>query len=133
MNPAALCHRCGAPVQEGPGRRLCESCASNPKVQRARRKAAFSTRAHRVSVEAWRRGEEGRVTGAQLRAIWRRQRGRCTYCRRRLDDTGFDVDHMMPRSRGGTSAADNLQLLCPTCNRRKGSRTHVEYLREVKK
>ena len=32
----------------------------------------------------------------------------------------FEVDHIIPRSRGGTDHIDNLQLLCTHCNRTKG-------------
>ena len=33
-----------------------------------------------------------------------------------------EVDHVVPRSRGGTDHPENLQLLCPNCNRIKGDR-----------
>ena len=39
----------------------------------------------------------------------------------------FEVDHVIPQSRGGTDHIDNLQLLCNSCNRIKGNRT-MEYL-----
>ena len=39
----------------------------------------------------------------------------------------FTVDHVIPRSRGGTDHLDNLQLLCGACNSFKGDRTQ-EYL-----
>ncbi len=39
----------------------------------------------------------------------------------------FEVDHVIPRSRGGTDHIDNLQLLCGHCNRIKGDRPQ-EYL-----
>lgn len=35
---------------------------------------------------------------------------------------GFEIDHIIPESRGGTTEADNLQLCCKTCNRSKGSK-----------
>ena len=33
----------------------------------------------------------------------------------------LEVDHIRPRIDGGTSEFNNLALLCPTCNRKKGS------------
>ena len=63
------------------------------------------------------------------RILYRSQEGRCAgNCGpdkqgRKLDLDLFEVDHIVPRSRGGADVDDNLQLLCPTCNRRKGSRT----------
>lgn len=54
------------------------------------------------------------------------QCGKCPYCDCRL--IGFHVDHKTPLIRGGTNDATNLQLLCATCNMRKHTRTHEEYL-----
>jgi len=31
----------------------------------------------------------------------------------------FNIDHIVPKSKGGSSHPDNLQLLCETCNKRK--------------
>lgn len=39
----------------------------------------------------------------------------------------MDVDHIMPRSKGGTDHPDNLQMLCSGCNRSKGGRTMAEW------
>ena len=41
-----------------------------------------------------------------------RQR-RCNYCG---TPHSLTVDHIIPRSRGGTSAKSNLQILCVDCN-----------------
>ncbi len=42
----------------------------------------------------------------------------CVFCRR--DGTGTQVDHAIPRARGGNATLDNAQLACPHCNPSKG-------------
>jgi len=61
-----------------------------------------------------------------FRQMWRRQRGRCVYCRLPLK-YGFQVDHIVPRSRGGRAHISNYQLLCWHCNGLKGDRTDREF------
>ena len=66
--------------------------------------------------------------------LYRRQEGQCAGpCGedgrgRLLDMDLFEIDHIVPRAKGGPDIDDNLQLLCPTCNRRKGSRTMRRFL-----
>lgn len=48
----------------------------------------------------------------------------CCYCGR--VGGHVELDHILPRSRGGTSAWANLTLACALCNRRKGDRTPEE-------
>lgn len=52
------------------------------------------------------------------REVWRRDQGRCARCgcRERLE-----FDHIVPVSKGGGNTARNVELLCESCNRRKGS------------
>lgn len=51
-------------------------------------------------------------------AVWQRDGGRCVTC-----GSAFDVqyDHLIPVALGGSSAVENLQILCAPCNRRKGA------------
>ncbi|PSQ41917.1 HNH endonuclease [Halobacteriales archaeon SW_7_68_16] len=37
----------------------------------------------------------------------------------RVDDVRFDVDHVVPKSDGGSHALGNLQTLCPSCHAEK--------------
>lgn len=64
------------------------------------------------------------------REIYDRDEGLCRGCGCALPFTGppsvggFHVDHIWPLSAdGGTDLKNNLQTLCPRCNREKGART----------
>jgi len=60
----------------------------------------------------------------ELRAeVARRAGQRWEYCLIHEDDAGFShqVDHIVSRKHGGSSAADNLAYACVICNRHKGS------------
>ncbi|MFN0109014.1 MAG: HNH endonuclease [Blastocatellia bacterium] len=58
--------------------------------------------------------------------ILARDHYRCQYCGKR--GTAFDLtlDHILPKSRGGRTVAENLVASCQTCNSRKGDRTPEE-------
>ena len=40
----------------------------------------------------------------------------------------FEIDHIVPRSKGGADVDSNLQLLCPTCNGSKSNRAMSKWL-----
>ncbi|MEM6788906.1 MAG: HNH endonuclease [Myxococcota bacterium] len=50
----------------------------------------------------------------------------CQYCDKRGSMSQFDIDHVLPRSRGGADTWTNLVTACKSCNRRKGRRTPSE-------
>jgi 5-methylcytosine-specific restriction endonuclease McrA len=50
----------------------------------------------------------------------------CQYCGRRPALRELNIDHVVPRSRGGTDSWENLVTSCKTCNLRKGWRTPDE-------
>ena len=59
--------------------------------------------------------------------LYGQQEGECAGCEMDFPFKIFEVDHVIPQSRGGTDHLENLQLLCPSCNRIKGNRP-MEYL-----
>ena len=59
--------------------------------------------------------------------LYGEQEGVCVGCETHFPFRVMDVDHMLPRSKGGTDHPDNLQLLCSGCNRSKGGKTMAEW------
>ena len=59
--------------------------------------------------------------------LYGRQGGDCNGCGTHFEKRILEVDHFIAKSAGGTDHIDNLQLLCPDCNRKKGNRG-MEYL-----
>jgi 5-methylcytosine-specific restriction endonuclease McrA len=51
----------------------------------------------------------------------------CAYCGGESGDRVLEVDHIVPKSRGGTSRVSNLAIACRSCNRLKASRTAAEF------
>jgi 5-methylcytosine-specific restriction endonuclease McrA len=67
-----------------------------------------------------------RNSGKQRFRILVRDRFRCQYCGDRFTAAELTLDHIMPRSRGGSDECDNLCACCFACNQRKGNRTPDE-------
>ncbi len=60
--------------------------------------------------------------------IYKSQNGRCFYCGCKLDKNDFHLDHIIPKSRGGTSQGiDNYVASCPDCNLLKSNRSVDEF------
>jgi hypothetical protein len=54
----------------------------------------------------------------------------CVWCGYEPWRRDLTVEHLMPRSRGGRSSAENLTVACRGCNRRRGTRPVVAFARE---
>ena len=59
--------------------------------------------------------------------LYGKQEGVCVGCDTHFPFRVMEVDHILPRSKGGTDHLDNLQLLCSGCNRSKGGRTMAQW------
>jgi 5-methylcytosine-specific restriction endonuclease McrA len=55
-----------------------------------------------------------------------RDNSSCQYCGVVLETAEYTIDHILPRSRGGSSVWTNLALACGRCNKRKSDRTPHE-------
>jgi len=61
-----------------------------------------------------------RVPTVNRREVLRRDRHTCQYCGSMKSLT---LDHLIPTSKGGKNAWDNIVTACESCNNRKGNRT----------
>ncbi len=61
------------------------------------------------------------ITGEWLQSLWDKQEGRCALTGRPLEWPFCEVDHIVPRSRGGSNDRSNLRLLCSEANAAKHS------------
>jgi len=61
------------------------------------------------------------ITAEHRRLVQERAVGCCEYCKSQLQYStdSFSVEHIVPRSRGGTDDLTNLALACQGCNNRK--------------
>jgi hypothetical protein len=61
---------------------------------------------------------------ARRKRVLKRDNSTCQRCgvrSTRVDDVRLDVDHIIPKSDGGSHALHNLQALCPSCHAEKHS------------
>jgi 5-methylcytosine-specific restriction endonuclease McrA len=70
--------------------------------------------------------QRGELFGWEIRAYLLEKFGHtCVYCGR--TGTAFELDHIWPKSRGGSDRVSNLALSCHSCNERKGNQTAAEF------
>jgi 5-methylcytosine-specific restriction endonuclease McrA len=66
--------------------------------------------------------------------IFERDKNTCQYCARTLDRKELNLDHVLPRDRGGQTTWDNIVCSCIPCNTRKGNKLpHEVGMRLLKK
>ncbi len=70
--------------------------------------------------------QQGELAGYEVKEYlldkWQR---RCAYCG--AANVPMEVEHIVPKSRGGSDRVSNLTLACHDCNQRKGSQTAAEF------
>ena len=96
----------------------------------------FHEDCHRVGTFRSKQKKKQYKTTARRKRRFRRkmfiqQNGYCGICYERLGDPlslDVNVDHIIPRARGGTNHPDNLQLVHEICNTEKGSKVDEHYV-----
>jgi 5-methylcytosine-specific restriction endonuclease McrA len=58
--------------------------------------------------------------------IFARDKNRCQYCGKKVPTSELSLDHVIPRTQGGTSNWKNIVCACTNCNKHKGGRRPEE-------
>jgi len=70
--------------------------------------------------------QQGALQGYEVREYLLEKWGRtCAYCGAK--DLPLEIEHIIPKTRGGSSRISNLSLACHACNQKKGSQTAAEF------
>ena len=72
--------------------------------------------------------QQGTLAGYEIREFllekWNRT---CAYCG--VKDTPLEIEHINPRSKGGSNRVSNLCLACNPCNQKKGNQDIKDFLK----
>lgn len=70
--------------------------------------------------------QQGELMGYEIREYllekWKRQ---CAYCG--VTNVALEIEHIVPKSRGGTNRISNLTIACTSCNQKKDKQTAQEF------
>ncbi len=70
--------------------------------------------------------QQGALLGYEIREyLLEKFNRRCVYCG--AQGVPLQIEHIFPKSRGGTDRVDNLAIACRACNQAKGSMTAEEF------
>ena len=78
---------------------------------------------------AKRRAAGGTHTAGDIETLLVLQRGKCATCREKVKGR-FQVDHIMPLKLGGSNGKENLQILCPQCNKSKHAKHPIDFMQQ---
>lgn len=74
-----------------------------------------------------RRVSSGYVSGSIRFDVLKRAKHRCELCGVSAKDKALEVDHIIPRSKGGEDTISNFQALCYSCNATKGNKDDTDF------
>lgn len=85
------------------------------------------TRIYGQNYRAKKKKNGGELSRNLPQILMKLQNGKCACCKEKL--VKYDMDHIIPVSKGGENIDKNIQLLCQSCNRAKGARDAIEFMR----
>jgi 5-methylcytosine-specific restriction endonuclease McrA len=68
---------------------------------------------------------------ARRREIYDRDNGSCYLCFTPISFESFELDHLVPVSRAGSNAPENLAVCCLSCNRSRGTKLGIRQLQKL--
>jgi hypothetical protein len=86
-------------------------------------------RSYQIARRARTAGATGKFTGADVSGIFAIQRGNCAHpwCKKKLTNSAYHIDHILPLAKGGSNDRKNIQILCPPCNQKKWAVHPVDF------
>ena len=67
------------------------------------------------------------ISGSVRYEVLKRAKSKCELCGISSKEKSLDIDHIIPRTKGGTNDISNLQALCYTCNRQKNNKDDTDF------
>ena len=124
----------------GKHRNQCRKCRSQTESAKRLKKISKQTESAKLSKRLNRQKNRSRnikvggngLTVNELKNIYKNQEGKCVYCKKQIQhgvgENSYHLDHIIPIAFGGQNTVTNIQLLCPTCNIRKGNINPVMFV-----
>ena len=70
--------------------------------------------------------QQGELQGYEVREyLLEKWKHKCAYCGK--SNLPLEIEHIIPKSRGGTDRVSNLTIACHKCNQKKGNQTAAEF------
>ena len=122
-----LCERCGKSAPKA-GVKNCELCTKtlSNNAKKHRRTHFFDKKARTLK-------NYSVGFAKQLAFLWKQQRGLCKLTGERLNRENSEIDHIIPKSKGGTNEITNLRWLLSDVNQAKRALSDEDFLSLCKK
>jgi predicted RNA-binding Zn-ribbon protein involved in translation (DUF1610 family) len=76
------------------------------------------------------RNADGSFTEKDIKLLMKKQKNKCVACNKNISKS-YHIDHIFPLALGGNNKISNIQLLCPTCNVKKGAKNPIDFMQSM--